>query len=102
MKCSDSNGFRGFQSLRPCALASSRSSDLTQSRERRKDEGVTPAISTHVRATAIDHRKRQNQEMFMKLYLFDRAWSLCTTRDYTDFHEISVLILCDLMIRTTT
>ena len=59
----DSDGFCGFQkmskgdsfhSLRLCALASWRSSDLAQSR---KDESVT-----HARAAAIDHRKQQNQQ----------------------------------------
>ena len=49
MKFADSDGFGGFQPLRLCALASLRSSDLTrksQSRERRKDEGVAPKITT--------------------------------------------------------
>ncbi len=34
--------------------------------QRRKDGGVTPAISTHVRANAIDHRKRQNKGICIK------------------------------------
>ncbi|KAF5411714.1 MAG: hypothetical protein C5S47_03165 [Candidatus Methanogasteraceae archaeon] len=31
---------------------------------------LAPAITTHVRATAIDHRNRQNQEVFM--YIFQK------------------------------
>ena len=41
---SDSNGFCGFQPLRPCALASLRSSDLTQSRRDAKKKECRPRL----------------------------------------------------------
>ncbi|MEA3282482.1 MAG: hypothetical protein U9Q68_07980, partial [Euryarchaeota archaeon] len=40
----DSNGFCGFQPLRPCALASLRSSDLTQSRRDAKKKECRPRL----------------------------------------------------------
>ena len=77
----DSDGFCGFQSLRPCVIASLRSSDITQGRKVERD---APAFFAYARELplATTENVRTSNFSLLSRYVFSRSASSSSSGDY--------------------